>query len=103
MERNATDPRKNNFTLSYCTMAADAEQASACAGLQSRWRDSYERCGRRAKAPPQAEAWLKPAPWTGGPTLARKCEVIPAPRLTFGAPDVAARFLQAAFPLAAEV
>src|SRR3989442_12574238 len=37
-------------------MAADVGQASACAGLQSRWRDSYERCGRRAKAPPQAEA-----------------------------------------------
>src|SRR5881392_1346590 len=26
-------------------MAADVGQASACAGLQSRWRDSYERCG----------------------------------------------------------
>src|SRR3989442_8806622 len=49
---------------------------STCAGLQSRWRDSYERCGRRAKAPPQAEA--RP-PWTGRPPLAlpRKCEVIP--------------------------
>src|SRR6266704_5710263 len=59
-------------------MAADVGQASACAGLQSRWRDSYERCGRRAKAPPQAEACPT---WTGGPTLARKCEVIPAPAL----------------------
>src|SRR5947209_12346781 len=60
-------------------MAADVGQASACAGLQSRWRDSYERCGRRAKAPPQAEACPT---WTGGPTLARKCEVIPAPALS---------------------
>src|SRR5206468_7767344 len=59
-------------------MAADVGQASACAGLQSRWRDSYERCGRRAKVPPQAEACPT---WTGGPTLARKCEVIPAPAL----------------------
>src|SRR3989454_12416653 len=59
-------------------MAADVGQASACAGLQSRWRDSYERCGRRAKAPPQAEACPT---WTGGPTLAGKCEVIPAPAL----------------------
>src|SRR5438094_4986567 len=60
-------------------MAADVGQASACAGLQSRWRDSYERCGRRAKAPPQAEAFPT---CTGGPTLARKCEVIPAPALS---------------------
>src|SRR5947209_2814988 len=60
-------------------MAADVGQASACAGLQSRWRDSYERCGRRAKAPPQAEACPT---WTGGPTPARKCEVIPAPALS---------------------
>src|SRR5437667_11345518 len=60
-------------------MAADVGQASACAGLQSRWRDSYERCGRRAKAPPQAEACPT---WTGGPTLAQKCEVIPAPALS---------------------
>ena len=102
-----------------------AGQASACAGLQSRWRDSYERCGRRAKAPPQAEACPhsgKPqnggelelcrgrhrdvnrrvgqpkglphkssrrpknsklsSTWTGGHTLARKCEVIPAPALS---------------------
>src|SRR5438093_1509532 len=58
-------------------MAADVGRASACAGLQSRWRDSYERCGRRAKAP-QAEACPT---WTGDPTLARKCEVIPAPAL----------------------
>src|SRR5207249_2688181 len=69
-------------------MAADVGQASACAGLQSRWRDSYERCGRRAKAPPQAEAWLKPAPHgLAGPTLARKCEVIPAPALSTRAID----------------
>src|SRR5881409_1133790 len=54
-------------------------QASACAGLQSRWRDSYQRCGRRAKAPPQAEACPT---CTGGPTLARKCEVIPAPAIS---------------------
>src|SRR2546427_5728463 len=60
-------------------MAADVGQASACAGLQSRWRDPYERCGRRAKAPPQAEACPT---WTGGPTLARKCEVIPGPALS---------------------
>ena len=60
-------------------MAADVGQASACAGLQSRWRDSYERCGRRAKAP-QAEACPT---WNGDPTLARKCEVIPAPALRF--------------------
>src|SRR5947208_1572646 len=64
-------------------MAADVGQASACAGLQSRWRDSYERCGRRAKAPPQAEARLKPAPHgLAAPTLARKSEVIPAPALS---------------------
>src|SRR5438034_7825294 len=32
-----------------------------------------------AKAPPQAEACPT---WTGGPTLAQKCEVIPAPALS---------------------
>src|SRR2546422_4533711 len=66
-------------------MAADVGQTSACAGLQSRSIDSYERYGRRAKAPPQAEACPT---WTGGPTLARKCEVIPAPALSHKlAPD----------------
>src|SRR3989442_11713357 len=60
-------------------MPADVGRATACAGLKSRWRDSYDRRGRRAKAPPQAEACPT---WTGGPTLARKCDVIPAPART---------------------
>src|SRR5437870_4571580 len=53
-------------------------QASACAGLQSRWIGSMNAAAGGLK--PRRR--LKPAPHgTGGPTLARKCEVILAPAL----------------------
>ena len=45
----------NRYRLRFTAMRGSA-------GLQSRWRDSYESLGKRAKAPPQAEARLKPAP-----------------------------------------
>src|SRR5213596_2678028 len=69
-------PRKNNFTFSHCRWPQMWGRLQPARDFSPAGETRIERCSRRAKAPPQAEACPT---WTGGPTLARKCEVIPAP------------------------
>src|SRR5437667_6426381 len=72
-------PRKNNFTFSHCRWPQMWGRLQPARDFSPAGETRIERCSRRAKAPPQAEACPT---WTGGPTLARKCAVIPAPALS---------------------